>query len=212
MKTEILIPDGYKQDAKGNLVPLKNIKEFDVARDDFVNELFYDASRAHDILAKFRERVFADIDAFVALSSERYDVEISKNKTGFTLTSFDGSKKIKFAVCELSEFDESIQAARKLLLEVAEEWKEELATVDGAEDMSNVIHYAFSVDNDGKLSQTRIRALRQWRIKHHKWLKAMDIIDESLKIVGARSYVRFYERIGDEGNKYRLIPLDFAGV
>ena len=41
--------------------------------------------------------------------------------------------------------------------------------------------------------------------------RAMDAIADSFVVVGSRSYVRVYERVGDT-NQYQSIPLDVAGV
>ncbi|EJU6305507.1 DUF3164 family protein, partial [Salmonella enterica] len=56
-----------------------------------------------------------------------------------------------------------------------------------------------------------VLALRRLDITDERWLKAMDAIGEAVQVVGSRSYIRVYERVGDS-DQYRPIALDIAGV
>lgn len=67
------IPQGYKQDAKGRLIPVETIKPIDMARDQLVGEIVKKAQAVNKVLADFKTAVFADIGAFIELSAERYD-------------------------------------------------------------------------------------------------------------------------------------------
>ena len=62
----------YKQDAKGNLVPLANIKEIDLLRDELVQEIAAKARAVQDNLMAFKREAMDDIAAFVQLSADRY--------------------------------------------------------------------------------------------------------------------------------------------
>ena len=83
----------YKTDAKGNLIPLENIKELDLARDDLVHEIFAAVQPAVDALDSAKQRAIADVRAFVELSAEKYGVKPSK-KGNITITSFDGKLRV----------------------------------------------------------------------------------------------------------------------
>lgn len=54
-------------------------------------------------------------------------------------------------------------------------------------------------------------ALRRLDIQDPRWLQAMDAIGDACQVVGSKSYIRVYERIGDS-DQYRPISLDIAGV
>jgi hypothetical protein len=56
-----------------------------------------------------------------------------------------------------------------------------------------------------------VLGLRRLDIKDARWLKAMAAISEAVQVVGSKSYIRVYERIGDT-DQYRAIPLDIAAV
>ena len=85
------IPQGYKQDAKGRLIPVETIKPIDMARDQLVGEIVKKAQAVNKVLADFKTAVFADIGAFIELSAERYDAKLGGAKGNVTLVSFDGS-------------------------------------------------------------------------------------------------------------------------
>ena len=70
----------YKQDAKGNLVPLANIKEIDLLRDELVLEIAAKARAVQDDLITFNREAMDDIAAFVQLSADRYDVNVGGKK------------------------------------------------------------------------------------------------------------------------------------
>ena len=75
----------YKQDAKGNLVPLANIKEIDLLRDELVQEIAAKARAVQDNLMAFKREAMDDIAAFVQLSADRYDVSVGGKKGNISL-------------------------------------------------------------------------------------------------------------------------------
>ena len=70
----------YKKDAKGNLVPLENIREIDLLRDELVQEIATKARAVQDNLIAFKREAMDDIAAFVQLSADRYDVNVGGKK------------------------------------------------------------------------------------------------------------------------------------
>lgn len=200
------IPDGYKEDAKGNLIPLANIREIDLMRDKEVVEMISKAKAMQEQLRQFKQETFDTIAAFTELSAERYDVSLGGKKGNITLRSFDGRYKVQFAIAELLTFDEGLQAAKVLIDECLHDWTE------GAnKNLKAIVDRAFDTDKEGNLSATRILSLRRTQIDDPRWLRAMDAIAESVQVSDTACYVRFYERLGS-GNRYQAISLDIAGV
>ena len=64
----------YREDAKGNLIPLDNIKPIDLARDELVREIFAAVQPAARELAQAKRHAIDDVRAFVDLSAEKYGV------------------------------------------------------------------------------------------------------------------------------------------
>ena len=102
----------YKQDAKGNLVPLANIKEIDLLRDELVLEIAAKARAVQDDLITFKREAMDDIAAFVQLSADRYDVSVGGKKGNISLHSFDGAYRVNLAMQDTLVFDEGLIAAK----------------------------------------------------------------------------------------------------
>lgn len=200
------IPEGFRPDAKGRLIPLDTIKPIDLARDELVLEIIQRAKAASAALADFKNRTFDDIGAFVDLSAERYDARVGGAKGNVSLVSFDGRYKVQRAIQDSLTFDEGLQAAKELIDECVHEWSE------GARpEIQALINDAFQVDKAGNISTGRILGLRRLDIKDEKWLRAMDALNDSVRVQCSKSYIRVYERVGST-DQYRAIPLDIAGV
>ena len=201
-----LIPEGYRADAKGCLIPESMIKPIDRTRDELVIELAESAKIISDGLRKFKASVFSEINAFVELSAEQYSVQLGGKKGNLTLFSFDGAFKIQVAIAEHLVFDERLQAAKHLIDECIIDWSQ-----GSRDEIKVLVQSAFQTDKEGKINTGRVLALRRLDIRDEKWQQAMQAIGESLQVVGSKEYVRFYERIGNT-DQYQPISLDVAGV
>jgi len=206
MTVQLPIPDGYRRDAQGRLVHEAQIKQIDKLRDELVTGLVERARTAHLALAKFKAAAFGEIEAFVDLSAQEYGAKIGGKKGNVSLMSFDGKYKIQRAIQESIAFDERLQAARALIDECLQEW-----TADARPELATLVNDAFRVDTKGEIRTARVLALRRLEISDARWLKAMEAIGDACQVIGSKSYIRVYERIGDS-DQYKAISLDIAGV
>ena len=185
----------YKQDAKGNLVPLANIKEIDLLRDELVQEIAAKARAVQDNLMAFKREAMDDIAAFVQLSADRYDVSVGGKKGNISLHSFDGAYRVNLAMQDTLVFDEGLLAAKALIDECINEWTEGSRT---------------ELKTEGNISTARVLGLRRLQITDEKWQRAMDALSDSLQVHISKPFVRVYRR-GEDG-KYQLMNLDVAKV
>lgn len=202
----IQIPEGFRQDAMGRLVPESSIKPTDLLRDRLVMEVVAKAKEISAQLARFKGQVFGDIAALQDISFEQYGARIGGQKGNLTLTSFDGRYKVLRANQDHVVFDERLQAAKALIDECLREW-----SANAHPGLIVMINDAFRTDRNGELRTSRILALRRHDIEDPRWKRAMDAIGDALQVTGSKSYVRVYERVG-ETDEYRQIALDIAGV
>jgi Protein of unknown function (DUF3164). len=206
MMSEINIPDGYWMDAKGCLIPESMIKPIDKERDRLVKELVNKANEVSAVLSSFKVQAFGDIAAFIDLSAEQYDTKVGGQKGNLTLYSFDGKYRVQRAIQDRIAFDERLQAAKELIDQCLHDWTE------GARpEIQSIVTNAFATDKEGQINTGRVLTLRRLDIKDDRWVRAMAAIGEAIQVVGSKSYIRVYERIGDS-EQYRPIPLDIAGV
>lgn len=200
------VPVGYWKDAKGCLIPDSMIKPIDKERDRLVHELVSKARGVSDVLAKFKGEAFGDIAAFLDLSAEQYKAQLGGKKGNLTLFSFDGKYKVQRAIQDRIAFDERLQSARVLIDECLADWTE-----NASPELQAIVNQAFDADKEGQINTGRVLSLRRLDIKDERWQRAMTAIGEAVQVVGSKSYIRVYERIG-ETEQYRPIALDIAGV
>lgn len=113
--TKPKIPEGYRQDAQGRLVPEATIKQIDLDRHALVTAILAQAQERSGELAAFRAAVLDQVDQFVAASAARYKVKMGGKKGNLTLVSFDGRYKVVVAQAETLSFDERLQVAKELI-------------------------------------------------------------------------------------------------
>ncbi len=199
------VPVGYLRNAVGHLVPIESIKEIDLARDEFVREVVDQAVAVSEVINKFKQKMAGDMQAFLELSAEKYDVDLGGARGNLSLTSYDGRYKVLRAVSERLDFDERLQAAKELVDDCLRMWSK-----DAGPELRTLVESAFQVDRKGRINAKRILSLRSLNIEHPTWKKAMEAISDAVTVVGSCTYYRIYER-DDEGN-YNQISLDFSGA
>lgn len=202
----IQVPDGFRMDAQGRLVPESMLKPIDLERDRLVQEVVEKSKALSKALADFKAQVFGDIEALVTLSAEQYGAKLGGRKGNISLLSIDGRFKVQRAIAENIQFDERLQAAKGLIDECLHEW-----TAGARPEIVTLVNDAFRVDQAGNIRTGSVLALRRLQIEDERWQKAMQAIGEAVQVVNTKSYVRVYERVGDS-DQYQAIPLDIAGV
>ncbi|CDM42415.1 DUF3164 family protein [Ectopseudomonas oleovorans] len=200
------IPEGYRRDAQGRLVHESMIKPIDQERDRLVMHLVDRASELSNELADFKGMAFGDVRAFIEMSFEEYGAKIGGKKGNVTLHGFDGRYKVQISVQETTAFDERLQAARALIDECLAEW-----TQGARPEVVTLVNDAFRTDTKGEIRTARVLALHRLEIADERWQRAMKAISDSCQAVGSKSYLRFYERVGDS-DQYRPISLDIAAI
>ena len=195
----------YRQDAKGNLIPLENIKETDLLRDELVMEIVAKAQAVRDNIAKFKQSAMDDIAAFAQLSAEKYGAKLGGAKGNIRLMSFDGAYRIALAMQDTLTFDERLAAAKALIDECINEW-----TAGSRPELKALINDAFQVDKEGNISTTRVLGLRRLSIDDEKWHRAMDALSDSVQVQTSKPFVRVYRR--EANGEYSLMSLDIAKV
>lgn len=199
-------PEGYWRDAKGRYIPIEMIKPIDRLRDELVGRIIEPALAITETLKEFKSFSFGETDAFRALSAEQYNAPIGGEKGNVTFHSFDGEYRIQVAIHDRISFDERLKTAKTLIDECIMEWSE-----GSRPEIMAIINDAFRTDKEGKIRQQDVLNLRNLDITHEKWLRAMDAISESIKVIDSCRYIRIYKRTGDN-NKYDQIPLNITGV
>jgi hypothetical protein len=201
------IPNGYKQNSVGHLVPVDRIGKLELLKDDLVMGIINQATNLQKMMMAVKTQTLADIETFMQLAAEQYDTTLGGDKGNVQLLSFDGRYKVLIAIDDNQTFDEKLSIAKQLIDECIIDW-----TQDSNDNIRAIIQDAFQVDKTGNLNKSRIFGLLRLKgITDPKWLSAMDALKDSIQVVSSKRYMRLYQRIGDEG-KYQQISLDMAGL
>ena len=193
----------FRTNAQGHLVPLSQIKDIDLLRDEVVMGIVESAKETQAAMAAFKTKAMAQVADFVDLSAEQFDVKYGGAKGNVQLLSFDGKYKVIRSVGEHRIFDERIQAAKAKIDECITRWSE-----GSSDQIKALVELAIRVNKQGHIDVNQVLSLRQLNIDDPDWLEAMDAIAESIRVVGKTPYLRVYERQGD--GQYKQIALDIA--
>lgn len=191
--------------AKGINIPKSLRRDIDALKDETVNKIF---ERSHEVsksLAKFREEAFSDIDAYLEILGEQYNIKY-EGKGNISLTNYEETRKIERSVQDRLVFDEKLQIAKALIDKCIKKWS------NGTNDnIVALVELAFKVDKQGKIRIDSVLNLRSLKIEDEDWRMAMQAISDSISITGSRSYVRLYER-ADEYSKWEQVSLNLASI
>ena len=198
------IPCGYKSNSQGHLVPIDKIDSLDLLRDDLVVRIVNRAATVQGTLRNFKDGALSDIEAFMSLAAEQYGTVYGGRKGNLQLSSFDGRYRLCIDVQDTLIFDERLQIAKGLIDKCIHAW-----TADSSSNVRALIEHAFQTDKQGNINTGRVLGLLTLKIDDADWQSAMAAIKDSIKVVSSKSYLRLYERTGNEG-KYEQISLDVA--
>lgn len=204
MNAELTVP-GTRKNAKGHYVPESMIKPADILTDDLINGMALLWKQQKEALADFKRRSFEDVHALVAAINENYGVKKGGEKGNIQLFSYDGTYKLIVAVAETITFGPELQAAREMINECLNNWSS-----DAQPELKTIVAEAFATDGQGAVSVARILMLRRYNITDERWLQALAAINDSIRVMGSKQYLRLYER--NEAGAYLPIPLDIAAL
>lgn len=193
----------YWRDPKGNLVPESTVSELDKFEDQTVKKLLVSVETYQEVGKSLKEQMFNEIREFIELSATEYDTVIQGSKGGASLYTFNGEYRIQYSVADQIKFNNRLTIAKQLIDECILSWS------GGASDeIMALINRAFSVDKEGAINVRNVLSLRTLDIKDEKWLKAMEAISDSIKVIGSSEYIRIYKK--NALGKYEQIVLDFS--
>ncbi|HEY8136229.1 MAG TPA: DUF3164 family protein [Methylocystis sp.] len=196
----------HRRDARGAYVPEEAIKPVDLLIDDTVRNIMRFARDLSAQIARFRGHTFDDIGSLQALVDEQYNATLGGKKGNLTLTTFDGLMKVQVQVQDQLDFGPELQAAKKLVDECLMDW-----SADARTEIRALVTRAFQVDKEGKINRSEIFMLLRVAIEDERWTRAMDAVRDSIRVIGSKTYVRFFDRDAPDG-QWRPVTIDLANA
>ncbi|BAF88131.1 hypothetical protein AZC_2133 [Azorhizobium caulinodans ORS 571] len=196
----------YMTDPQGHLVPVDLVKPQDALEDQTVRKIIRYADDLSAQIARFRGHTFDDVASFVSILAERYGATRGGAKGNTTLTSFDGCLKVVVQVQDVLTFGPELQVAKAIVDECVAAWS------DGAPaEVRALVQHAFQTDREGRINRAALFSLRRLKIEREPWPRAMAALDDAIRVVGSREYVRFYRRANARA-KWEPITIDLASA
>lgn len=196
----------YLRDAKGSLVPLDAIKPADLLMDETVRGILDDAREVSAQIAAFKGEAFSKVGELQALFAQHYGATLGGKKGNITLVSFDGCQKVQVQVADLLEFGPELQSAKALIDECLTEW-----AVGSAVELRALVNRVFQVDKEGQINRAELFMLLRVEIQDERWVRAMDAIRDSIRVIGSRTYIRFYDRPNPDA-PWHSVTIDMASA
>lgn len=196
----------YLRDAKGNLVPVASVKPVDLLMDETVRKILDSARSVSAVVAAFKGEAFESVNELQALIAQNYNATVGGKKGNITLVSFDGCQKVQVQVADLLEFGPELQAAKALIDECLTEW-----AVGSAVELRALVNRVFSVDKEGQINRAELFMLLRVEIEDERWVRAMEAIRDSIRVIGSRTYVRFYDRPAPDA-AWHAVTIDLAAA
>lgn len=196
----------YLPDAKGKLVPVELIKPTDKLEDETVRKIIDYASALSDQIARFKGHTFEDLGSFEALLAQEYGTKKGGAKGNKTFMTFDGLKKVQVQVSDFIDFGPQLQNAKELIDECLNEWAE-----DSRPEIRAIVTRAFNTDKAGQINRSEIFMLMRLDIDDTRWKRAVEAIRDAMRIVGSKTYIRFYERRSIH-DRWEPVTIDLAKV
>jgi hypothetical protein len=196
----------YLRDAKGALVPIATIRPADLLIDETVRGILALAAALSKEIAAFKAATFEQVGSLQALLAQQYDAKVGGAKGNISLLTIDGCAKVQVQVADLLDFGPELQAAKALIDECLAEW----AATSGVE-LRALVNRVFSVDKQGQINRTELFMLLRTDIADARWQRAMEAIRDSIRVIGSRTYLRFYVRDAGDG-PWRAVSIDIASA
>ncbi|PIW30388.1 MAG: sulfate transporter [Rhodospirillales bacterium CG15_BIG_FIL_POST_REV_8_21_14_020_66_15] len=200
------IPAGYKADAKGRLVPENLIKPQERLEDQTVRKIIEHALELNAQIDRFLGHTFEDVATFMDILADQYDATKGGKKGNVTLTSFDGCLKVTVQVQDFLTFGPELQVAKELFDACISRW-----SVDANDNMKALVQHAFQVDKEGRINREALFGLRRLDINDDGWHRAVQALNDSIRVQGSKEYIRFYRRARPT-DKWSAITIDLASA
>ncbi|MFH0878580.1 MAG: DUF3164 family protein [Lentisphaerota bacterium] len=195
-------------DATGQTVPSKYVKPYDKLRDRIARKIDCDWAMEQLRLAELKNKTLELVKQLQDAAATSAGVDPLGGKEGYIqFRSFDGLITIRVDNAKRTEFDERLQLAQGLIMEAVQEISRDAKNADLVE----IATRAFQPRKSGNLDMQRIRDLKSYNVKHPKWIKAIEIINECERVIGHKRYIRVSVKANRDAEPENII-LDIAAL
>ena len=190
--------------ADGGLLPIAAVKPQHLLEDDLVRQEIGHAWALSAQLNRFLGHFVENRTAYEQLVAEKYGATVGGKKGNKTLMTYDGLFKVQVQVADNVVFGPELQIAKTLVDECLTDW-----SAGAGDELKAVIARAFNTDKEGQINRAALYSLLRLEIADERWKNAMQAIRDAMRVVGSKSYVRFYHRPATDA-QWQAITIDLA--
>ncbi|MFZ2948075.1 MAG: DUF3164 family protein [Desulfuromonadaceae bacterium] len=198
------VVNGRMENANGDMIQVKNIKEKDLLEHDMVLSVACIWLPLSAMLARFKLHTMEDITTFVELLFDSYGVKRGGSEGNMQFTTYDKKYKLIVGIQKTIDFGPEIEVAKQKMMEAVEIYPEE------ANDLKTMLTASYT-QIDGKLRVAEILRLRTFKFNNPLWHEGMKIIDDSIEVAFSKKQIRLYMR-HNPGEEYAAVPLHIAAL
>lgn len=198
------VPAGYRLDVHGDLMREDRIVDRTQLEDQTTMTTAAYALRLANEVSRFRAHAMCDVAALLDLAAEEYGARRRGARGNVTLRSACGRARVTVQTADRIELGPELQAARAILDELRAEW-----AADAHPDLCTLIETALTADAEGRAPVASLLRLRRARIEDPRWRSAMRAIDDAIRVVGSRAYLRVHVRPSIE-HGWQAVPISLA--
>ncbi|WP_439523202.1 DUF3164 family protein [Marivita sp.] len=192
------------QRSDGGWIPVEMAKATDLLMDEVVRKIMGYAIALSDQVARFKGHTVTDLGEFEALLEQEYNSGVGGAKGNKTFLSHDGKMKVQVQVQDHIDFGPELQVAKGLIDQCLNEW-----SADARPEIKAIVTRAFNTDKAGQINRSEIFMLLRLDITDARWRHAMDAIRDAMRVVGSKTYIRFYTRPSADAG-WEAVTIDLA--
>ena len=198
-------PPGYLMDHKGRHTPERLVKPQELLEDQTVKRVLAFGVDLADRISRFRQHTHGDVAALLDVLAAEYGGGRRPGRRGnYSLSSYDGRLKVVVQVQDQVTFGPELQTARNIIDTCLDEW-----AADTNDNIRAIVQHAFQPDRTNQVSREAVLRLRRLDIADDRWRQAQRAIDDSIRVMGSRVYLRLYLRGSSQGD-WKSVPIDIA--
>lgn len=197
---------------------INDVRPIDRERDRAVERIFARIKRLQLQMEQEKKAILEEVNDYKALVGHEFEASFSPTG-GIVLTNYSGDKQIELKVNKQIQHDEKLDLAENLMRQALNETIDEIRggltgkkaqkALQSLKNIESIVDNAFALNDQGHVARHRIISLKQVRMAHPKWRKALRLIDESEVVRGTRRYLYARER-RDLQEKFESLDLNFT--
>ncbi len=190
----------------GRFVQPSTINKAMKKRDKVVCKIMKRTEALNVKMAEHKAWVKAEIEAYMTWLKAHADVTDVETKGNMTLSDYANLQAVEISVNDIIVFDERLNLAKGIIDKCLRKW-----TGESNVNIKAIVDEAFNVDKKGSVNKMMIMRLLGIEIKDADWVKAMNMIRESIAIGGTRKYLAFRKRSSCE-DEFKAMNLNFSSM